>query len=69
MRGAILLSFFVGGLGVDAGSLEFAEHLIFPRANALSTADKPTQSGIAANCDKFYDVVTGDDCPSVEKAL
>jgi hypothetical protein len=34
-----------------------------------TTADKPTQTGIPSNCNKFYDVVANDTCDSVEKAF
>ena len=34
-----------------------------------TTADLPTQTGIAPNCNKFYDIVQGDDCGTVEAAF
>ena len=66
---AILLSFLSSGSGVEGGKLGDAKALLLPRAAALSTADEPTQSGIIANCNKFYDIVKGDSCFSVEQAL
>ncbi|OBT68027.1 hypothetical protein VE03_01474 [Pseudogymnoascus sp. 23342-1-I1] len=40
-----------------------------PRTTYHTTADKPTQTGIAANCNKFYDIVKGDDCETVAAAF
>ncbi|KFZ09528.1 hypothetical protein V502_08694 [Pseudogymnoascus sp. VKM F-4520 (FW-2644)] len=40
-----------------------------PHTTYHTTADKPTQSGIAANCNKFYDIVKGDDCETVAAAF
>lgn len=33
---------------------------------ATTTSVGPTQTGIAANCDKYYNVVTGDSCAAIE---
>jgi len=56
-------------LGVDARvKLE-------PRASsttskvAHSTPDDPTQTGTISTCNKWYDVVSGDTCASVEVAF
>jgi len=55
-------------LGVDAGAK------LKPRASttsavAHSTPDDPTQTGTISTCNKWYDVVLGDTCASVEAAF
>lgn len=70
--------FCIGALAasiVRAGIVDLnAETAVARRADAPhttyhTTADKPTQSGIAANCNKFYDIVKGDDCETVAAAF
>lgn len=34
-----------------------------------TTPDLPTQTGIPANCNKYYDVVSGDTCSAVETSF
>jgi LysM repeat protein len=36
-------------------------------ATGLPSPDKPTQTGIASNCNLWYDVVSGDTCTTVEQ--
>lgn len=36
---------------------------------ALTSPDKPTMTGTVSNCNKWYDVVEGDSCWSVEQAF
>lgn len=40
-----------------------------PHTTYHTTPDKPTQTGIAANCNKFYNIVKGDDCETVVAAF
>ncbi|PCG89476.1 hypothetical protein PENOC_106380 [Penicillium occitanis (nom. inval.)] len=37
-----------------------------PATTATTTSVGPTQTGIAANCDKYHNVVTGDSCAAIE---
>lgn len=59
---------------VQAGIIDLNAEAVAQRADAPHTtyhtnADKPTQTGIAANCNKFYDIVKGDDCETVAAAF
>ncbi|KFY26805.1 hypothetical protein V493_03857 [Pseudogymnoascus sp. VKM F-4281 (FW-2241)] len=40
-----------------------------PHTTYHTTPDKPTQTGIVTNCNKFYDIVKGDDCETVAAAF
>lgn len=63
----ILLPIVLGATQVYAG--------LVPRAATTAhtsfqtKADNPMQTGIASNCNKFYDVVQGDNCGTVETAF
>ncbi|OBT87560.1 hypothetical protein VE02_03777 [Pseudogymnoascus sp. 03VT05] len=59
---------------VQAGIVDLSADAVVRRADAPhttyhTTPDKPTMTGIAANCNKFYAVVTGDDCETVAAAF
>jgi hypothetical protein len=57
---------------VQAGIVDINAAEVVRRAAHTSyktTADLPTQTGIAPNCNKFYDIVSGDDCGTVEAAF
>ncbi|OBT71284.1 hypothetical protein VF21_09606 [Pseudogymnoascus sp. 05NY08] len=59
---------------VQAGIVDLNADAVVRRADAPhttyhTTPDKPTMTGIAANCNKFYAVVTGDDCETVAAAF
>jgi hypothetical protein len=54
---------------VDLNADEVARRADAPHTTYHTTPDKPTMTGIAANCNKFYDVVEGDDCETVAAAF
>ncbi|KFY07430.1 hypothetical protein V492_07145 [Pseudogymnoascus sp. VKM F-4246] len=59
---------------VQAGIVDLKAEAVARKADAPhttfhTTADKPTQTGIASNCNKFYDIVKGDDCETVAAAF
>lgn len=54
---------------VDVNAEALARRADAPHTTFHTTADKPTQTGIAANCNKFYDIVKGDDCETVAAAF
>ena len=39
-----------------------------PATTATTTSVDPTQTGIAANCDEYYNVIAGDSCAAIEEA-
>jgi LysM repeat protein len=59
----LLLSLIFLGLAVDAGA---QHHRFVRRATALTSPDKPTQTGTISTCNRWYDVISGDSCYSVE---
>lgn len=68
----VLIPIVLTALRVEAGVLDLPAAQLVRRAAHTSyrtTADEPTQSGIAKNCNKFYDVVSGDNCGTVETAF
>jgi hypothetical protein len=68
----LFLSTLLAAWGVQAGIVDVNAAEIIRRADHTSyktTADGPTQTGIAPNCNKFYDIVTGDNCETVEAAF
>jgi hypothetical protein len=40
-----------------------------PHTTVHTTPDKPTQTGTICNCNKWYDVVKGDDCGTIATAF
>jgi hypothetical protein len=38
-----------------------------PATTATTMSVDPTQTGIAANCDEYYNVVAGDSCAAIEE--
>jgi hypothetical protein len=56
---------------VEAGVVDLAASRLVRRAHTSfrTTADLPTQTGIPSNCNKFYDIVSGDTCATVEAAF
>jgi len=70
----LLLATCLAAWNVQAGFIDLNIAQIVRRATTAhtsyrTTADLPTQTGIAANCNKFYDVATGDNCETVEAAF
>jgi hypothetical protein len=70
----LLLSAVLSAWNVQAGFIDLNAAQVVGRATAArtsyrTTADLPTQTGIASNCNKFYDVVSGDNCAIVEAAF
>lgn len=54
---------------VDLNADAVAQRADAPHTTYHTTPDKPAMTGIAANCNKFYDVVEGDDCETVAAAF
>lgn len=72
MMRLVFIPIVLTALGVEAGVVDVPAAQLVRRAAHTSyhtTADEPTQSGIATNCNKFYDVVSGDNCGTVETAF
>lgn len=69
-----VLSAALATIVVEAGIVHVPAAGLMGRASTAhtsyqTTADAPVQTGIASNCNKFYDVVTGDNCATVEEAF
>jgi hypothetical protein len=70
----LVLSTVLAALGVQAGIIDLPAAQVVRRATTAhtsykTTADDPVQTGIVSNCNKFYDVVSGDNCATVEAAF
>lgn len=65
---ALVASIAQAGI-VDVNAEAVVRRADAPHTTYHTTADKPTQTGIAANCNKFYDIVKGDDCETVAAAF
>jgi len=50
---------------VDLNAAAAVRRADTPHTSYKTAAGLPTQTGIAANCNKFYDIVKGDDCGTV----
>ena len=70
----LFYSALLAASSVQAGVLDLPAAQVVRRATTAhtsykTTADDPVQTGIVSNCNKFYDVVTGDNCATVEAAF
>lgn len=62
-------SYCVGTAAGGVSSTKSSTKSVAPHTTVHSTADLPTQSGSICNCNKWYDVVAGDTCATIENTF